>query len=188
MKGLKLILFFIFSIFVNILLQGQDRKRSKYPEHPFTAFNINLGLNTTASARGSLAPGYMAGIDFEHHFKSNPFGFNLGFRNMKMTATTNSSEFDFWIAEFFGKISYRISKDPTYLLLGYSSGKIYEYQGFLPGLETRISFLNFGAEHKFFVPEKLLITAGINYKLTNIYDREFGFLNTLEVVFKFGKI
>ena len=42
-------------------------------------------------------------------------------------------------------------------------------------------------EHKFFIPEKLLISAGVNYKLTNIYDLIYGNLHIVELVFKVGK-
>lgn len=183
MKLQKAITVFIFLLFVNVLLFSQD----KYPEHPITSYNVNLGVNFTGSGKGSIAPGYVFGIDFEHHFKSSPLGINLGYRRLVLNAKNEKQEVEFFLNEFFGKVSYRISQDPIYANVGYSSGNIYDFNGFLPGLVRRVHFLNIGSEYKIFVPEKLVVSVGLNYKLTNIYDLEFGNLNTLELVFRFGK-
>jgi len=177
------ILFLLF--FANVLLFSRDQ--SKYSEHPITSFNINLGVNFTGAGKGSIAPGYVVGIDFEHHFKSSPLGLNVGYRRLVLGAKNETRDVDFTISEFFGKISYRVSQDPVYVNLGYSTGNIYEYNGYLPGLVKRVHFLNVGSEYKIFIPERLVLSVGLNYKLTNIYDLEFGNLNTLELVFRFGK-
>ena len=177
------ILFFL--LFVNVLLFSQGG--SKYSEHPITSFNVNLGVNYTGAGKGSLAPGYVFGVDFEHFFKSSPLGINLGFRRLTLGAKNETQEVEFFITEFFGKISYRVSQDPIYVNVGYSAGNIYDYNGYLPGLVRRVHFLNLGSEYKIFIPEKLVLSVGLNYKLTNIYDLEFGNLNTLELVFRFGK-
>jgi hypothetical protein len=185
MKSPKMLSILFLLVFVNVLLFSQDK--SKYPEHPITSFNVNLGINFTGALKGSIAPGDVLGVDFEHHFKSSPFGVNLGFRRIVLGVKNDLKEVNFFITEVFGKISYRISQDPIYINAGYSAGNIYEYDGFLPGLTKRVHFLNIGSEYKIFIPEKLVVSLGLNYKLTNIYDLEFGTLNTLELVFRFGK-
>lgn len=182
-KNTLFILFFIG--FVNVLLSAQEQ--TKYPEHPITSYNVNLGVNYTGAGKGSLAPGYVFGVDFEHHFKSSPLGLNFGYRRLVLAAKNESQEVKFFMNEFFGKVSYRISQDPIYVNAGYSSANIYEYEGFLPGLTRRVHFLNLGSEYKIFVPDRLVVSLGLNYKLTNIYDEAFGSLNTLELVFRFGK-
>ncbi len=181
----KMVFILFFLGFVNVLLSAQSQ--TKYPEHPITSYNVNIGVNYTGARKGSLAPGYVFGVDFEHHFKSSPLGLNLGYRRLVLGAKNDNQEVDFFINEFFGKISYRISQEPIYVNAGYSSGNIYEYEGFLPGLTRRVHFLNLGSEYKIFVPDKLVVSLGFNYKLTNIYDEIFGSLNTLELVFRFGK-
>lgn len=184
--NLQKIIFILFFLgFVNVLLFAQDQ--NKYPEHPITSFNVNLGINYTGSGKGSIAPGHVFGVDFEHHFKSSPLGLNLGFRRLALGAKNEFEEVDFFMNEFFGKISCRISQDPIYVNVGYSSGNIYEHNGFLPGLTERVHFLNVGSEYKIFIPDRLVVSLGLNYKLTNIYDLKFGTLNTLELVFRFGK-
>jgi len=187
MKLQKTVSTFFFLTFVNVLLFSQNKSSSKYPEHPITSYNVNIGVNYTGAIKGSIAPGHVFGIDFEHHFKSSPFGLNVGFRRLVLGAKNDVQEAKFFISEFFGKVSYRISQDPIYVNVGYSSGNIYDHEGFFPGLIRRIHFVNLGSEYKIFVPDRLVLSVGLNYKLTNIYDLAFGNLNTLELVFRFGK-
>ncbi len=189
MKNAQIVPLLFFTFFVNVLLSAQNDISTKYPNHPLTAINFNLGINNTGSAKGTLAPGSTFGIDLEHHFKNSPFGFNIGYRDLVIKATSDLTETKFQLTEFFGKVSYRISKKmPLYAKVGYSNGNIYEYEGTnLNGLVRRVHFANLGFEHKFFVPEKLLISAELNYKLTNIYDQLYGDIHTFELIFRIGK-
>ena len=166
---------------------AQKKAATKFPEHPLTLFNFVLGGNFTAAAKGSIAPGFLAGAELEHQFKNSPLGFSLGIRVIRLSAKNEVLYSKFLINEYFTKLSYRISRRPIYVNAGYSYGRIFDSNTRLSGLIPNVYFGTFGVEHKFFIPEKLVLSIGANYKVTNIYDVEFGLLNTFEFLIKIGK-